>query len=84
MIGEKVEVAIGSATVIDPGALMTAVAMTTEAMAVLKTEADTETMIVIVVVGTTSTEVAMTEIEIEVLLVATIVCTVYSSLSLLL
>lgn len=65
MIGEKVEVAIGSATVIDPGALMTAVAMTTEAMAVLKTEADTETMIVIVVVGTTSTEVAMTEIEIE-------------------
>ena len=82
MIGEKVEVAIGSATVIDPGALMTAVAMTTEAMAVLKTEADTETMIVIVVVGTTSTEVAMTEIEIEieVLLVATIVCTVYSLL----
>jgi len=64
MIGEKVEVDIASATVIGLVALRTVVAMTTAAMVVTRTVADTETMIVIAVVGMILTEVAMTEIEV--------------------
>ena len=64
MIGERAEVAIDSAIVIDLGAMTTVVATTTEAMVALTTATDLEMMIAIVDVVMISIAVAMTEIEV--------------------
>jgi len=75
MTDGKVEVDIGSATVIDLAALTTGVVMTTEVSAGTTIAADSATTIAIVVVEMTSTEVALTEIEVTLcLLCSMFVC----------